>query len=169
MAKSGMMAAVALAAGVDEETAKTMKIDASFIRQYFSEVATELVNEGHKAGVTAEQQRIAGIEAAAMPGHEEIIKAHKADASKTPADAALAVITAENARLAAMKGGLDSDEKKLKGLKSTASPSGDIAEKPKRSARQMADQGREYIAAQAAKGITVGAAQAIQHIEAQEG
>jgi hypothetical protein len=165
MKNDGMMAAVALAAGLDETTAKTLKVDAAFIKQHFARVADELAGEG----ATAEQQRIAGIEAAAMPGHEEIIKAHKADVSKTPADAALAVIGAEKAKLAAMKGSLEADEKKLKGLKSVATATGDTPEKPKRTARQLADAGKAYMAEQAAKGITVGAAQAIQHIQSQEG
>lgn len=165
MKNDGMMAAVALAAGLDETTAKTVKIDAAFIKQHFGAVAAELAGDGAKA----EQARIAGIEAAAMPGHEEIISAHKADISKTPADAALAVIGAEKAKLAAMKGSLEADEKKLNGLKSVATATGDVPEKPKRTARQLADAGRSYIAEQAAKGIRVGAAQAIQHIEAQEG
>jgi hypothetical protein len=165
MKNDGMMAAVALAAGLDENTAKTLTVDAAFIKQHFGAVATELMGEGAKA----EQARIAGIEAAAMPGHEEIIRAHKADISKTSADAALAVIGAEKAQRAAMKGHLEADENKLKGLKSVATSTGDTLEKPKRTARQMADLGKEYIAAQAAKGITVSAARAIQHIEAQEG
>lgn len=162
MQNSGMLAAVAAAAKVTTEDGKPIEVNAAFIKQHFGAVAAELTAEGTQA----ERDRIIGIEAAAMPGHEDIIKTHKADSAKTPADAALAVIAAEKGKLAAMDANLDKDEKKLKGLKAVAT---DTPEKPKRSARQMAEMGKEYIAAQAAKGIIVSAAQAIQHIETQEG
>lgn len=111
---SGMIAAVALAAGLDEKTAETMKIDADFMKKYFPDVATSLVAEG-KATETA---RIAGIEAAFMPGHEAIIKAHKADPAKTPHDAAMAVIHANNALLGKQVENLKADESQVKNLKS---------------------------------------------------
>ena len=57
-----------------------------------------------------------------MPGHEAIIAAHKADATKTPADAAMAVITAEKALMGSRKSSLQSDEDKLAGLKSAPAP-----------------------------------------------
>lgn len=125
MAKDGMMAAVALAAGLDEETAKTVVVTAAFVKQHFGAVASELANEGK----TAERDRITGIEAAAMSGHEAIIKAHRADPTKTAADAALAVIAAENATRANHLKALEADEGKVKGLRSEPA-NGIEAEKP---------------------------------------
>jgi len=46
-------------------------------------------------GAAAERDRIAGIEAQAIPGHEALIAALKADGTKTPGDAAMAIIKAE--------------------------------------------------------------------------
>lgn len=125
MSNDGMMAAVAMAAGLDEATAKTVEVNAAFIKQHFGAVASELVNEGK----SAERERITSIEAAAMPGHEAIIRAHKADPTKTAADAALAVISAENATRASHLKALDADEAKVKGLRSEPA-NGAEAEKP---------------------------------------
>lgn len=114
MSKNGMMAAVAAAAGIDEEKAAHVTVDAGFIAQHFPAIA-----EGFKAdGAKAERERIAGIDKAAMPGHEKLIAEMKADGSKTPADAALAVIAAEKAKRESVSAGLDADEAKMKGLRS---------------------------------------------------
>lgn len=109
---TGMMAAVAAAAGLSED--EPVEINAAFVKQYFPAVAAELVKQGAKA----ELDRIAGIEKAALPGHEKIIAAHKADASKTPADAMQAVIEAERASRGKHLAALDTDEAKVKGLRS---------------------------------------------------
>jgi phage tail sheath gpL-like len=119
MKNLGLTAAVAQAAGLDEKTAETVTVDAAFMKQYFPEVAASLVSEG-KAAETA---RIAGIEQAFMPGHEAIIKAHKADPAKTPADAMAAVIAAENGLRSAAAAALVTDETQVRGLRSeTANP-----------------------------------------------
>lgn len=49
-------------------------------------------------GATAERARIAGIEAQAIPGHDKLIASMKADGSKSPADAAMAIVAAEKAQ-----------------------------------------------------------------------
>lgn len=165
MKKSGMMAAVALAAGLTEEESTGFELTSAFVKQHFASVATDLLNEGAKA----EHARLTGIEAASMPGHEDLIKAFKADASKSPADAALAVITAENAKIAAIKSSLSDDEKKLKGLKSTALPSGEAPTPSQRNAAADAKAARNYIASQKTVGITVSAIDAVNHIQSLEG
>lgn len=116
MKNSGMIAAVASAAGISEEQASKITIDAAFIKQYLPTVAGELTAEG----VSAERERIAGIEAFSLPGHEKIIAAHKADPAKTPLDAGMAVAAAQRAILANANAALDEDEKKVKGLRSEA-------------------------------------------------
>lgn len=121
----GMLAAVASAAGLDKDKAETVDVNAGFIKQHFGAVAAELIAEGK----TAERDRIIGIEAAAMPGHEAIIKAHKADPSKSAADAALAVIAAENAVRGKHLEALKTDETSVKGLRSEPA-NGTEAEKP---------------------------------------
>ncbi len=171
MKKNGMLAAVALAAGVMDEANQALPegfaVTASFMKSHFSAVAAELVSEG----AVAERARIAGIEQAAMPGHDAIIKAHKADGSKTAADAALAIITAENAARVKMQGGLDADENKLKGLKSAPTP---MLETPEagpitnENAHAYGLAARQYIIDQKALGRKVTPAQALAHVTKQE-
>lgn len=72
------------------------------------------LDAARKAGADAERERILGIEKAAMPGHEAIVAAHKADATKTPGDTALAIIAAENAARGAQMAALNTDEAKTK-------------------------------------------------------
>ena len=110
MTKSALLASVAAAAGLSAESGD-ITVDAGFVKKHFPDVASALISEGKaeglKAGADAERTRIAGIEAAALPGHEKIIAAHKADPSKSPADAAMAIIAAENAARGSQKAALD--------------------------------------------------------------
>jgi len=135
MSKSGMMAAVAAAAGMSADAENDgLVIDAAFVAKNFPDAAAALRAEGHATGMTAgaaaERERILGIEKAALPGHEEIIAAHKADGSKTPADAALAVIAAENASRSTVLDGLKADDSKVKIRSEPANGSGDPASAP---------------------------------------
>ena len=74
-------------------------------------LATHLeIAEAFRAeGATAERERIAGIEAQAMPGHETLIAALKADGKSTAADAAMQILAAEKAKLGAMASRLAAD------------------------------------------------------------
>lgn len=119
MKNLGMTAAVALAAGLSEDVAKTVNIDAAFMTKYFPEVATALRSEG----ADAETVRIAGIEACGIDGVAHVIKAHKADRSKSAGDCALAVIQEQQKPEFKAQAGLKADEEKVKGLRSeTANP-----------------------------------------------
>lgn len=53
------------------------------------------------AGAAAERDRIVGVRAAALPGHEKLIETLAFDGKTTPAEAALAVIAAERGNSAA--------------------------------------------------------------------
>lgn len=99
-----------------------------------------------------------------MPGHEAIITAHKADATKTPADAAMAVIAAENAARAGKIQHLEADEKKLAGLSAAPTASGDTPAAPTEPAHVTAQKARAYQAEQKAKGFKVSAAEAVAHV-----
>lgn len=57
--------------------------------------------EGMKAGAEAERARLAGIESAALPGHDKLVAECKADPNCTPGDAALRINAAEKAKLGA--------------------------------------------------------------------
>jgi hypothetical protein len=69
-------------------------------------------------GKKLEAQRIAGIEAASLSGHDDLVAAHKADLSKTGADLALAIITAERSLRANAGDALLKDEEQVKNLRS---------------------------------------------------
>lgn len=112
MSNSGMMAAVAAAAGYDESV--EIKIDADFVTKHFPAVAGEL----RASGAKAERERILGIEKAALPGHEKLIADLKYDGNKSAADAALAIIEAEKAKRATRLAALDTDETLVNGLRS---------------------------------------------------
>ena len=69
----------------------------------------EIAEAFRAEGATAERERIAGIEAQAMPGHETLIAALKADGKSTAADAAMQILAAEKAKLGAMASRLAAD------------------------------------------------------------
>lgn len=127
-----------------------------------AQLVAQGVAQGMKDGAAAEHARIAGIEAAMLPGHEKIIAAHKADPTKTPADASLAVITAERARGSNHLAALAADEGKVADLSSQASGAG--GEKPKLDQNTIVVRARQYQAEQQAKGITVDAIAAVDHV-----
>jgi capsid assembly protease len=175
MLKTGMLAAVAMAAGLGAEQANSFVLSAETLAQHFPDLAAAVKQQGFadgKAeGAKAERERITGIEAASMPGHEAIIAAHKADASKTPADAAMAVITAEKAVMGTRKSSLQADEEKLAGLKAAAAPVAAAATGviTNDNAHDMGRRARDYRAAQAKLGNKLTPEQALAHITAQEG
>lgn len=65
------------------------------LRAAHPDLCAALVEEGRTVGATAERQRILGIEANTLPGHEALIAQFKADGSTTPEMAAVAVLKAE--------------------------------------------------------------------------
>lgn len=80
-------------------------------------------------GAKMEAKRIADIDAVALPGHDAIVAAHKADPTKTANDCAIAQIAAEKQLRAKAGDGLDADEAKMKGLRSEFKPANDGADK----------------------------------------
>lgn len=121
MSQTGMMAAVAAAAGLGDEP---VNVTAALITSAFPDVAAELM----RAGASAERDRLAQMDAQALPGHERLVAQHKADASKTPGDLAMAIVAAEKEQRKAHLAALDTDEQAVKGLKSV--PANATAEAP---------------------------------------
>lgn len=78
---------------------------------------------GRIAGAAAERDRLAGIDAAALPGHEKLVAECKADPACTPGDAALKINAAERAKLAAAHQSIKAVEGETD--KVAASPAGD--------------------------------------------
>lgn len=123
----------------------------------------ELVQQVEAAAANAERERILGIEAALLPGHEQIIAAHKADPAKTPADAALAVLKAERERGDQHLAARAADEKTVAGLRSEPAHQPAPAAKP--SAQDIAERARAYRAQQEKLGNKISAAEAVAHVQ----
>lgn len=84
-------------------------------------------------GATAERARIAGIEAAALPGHDKLVAECKADATCTPGDAALKINAAERGKLTAVGASIANVETatgKVTAATTTATDSGGVKEVP---------------------------------------
>lgn len=82
-------------------------------------------------GAKAERDRVAGIEAALIPGHEKIIAEMKADPTKTELDAHRAVAAAERSQRKGQADALETDEKQVKDLRSEHRPANDPAKDKK--------------------------------------
>lgn len=59
------------------------------------ELLTAILDEGRAAGATAERERLAAIDGAAIPGHEALVAKLKADGTVSAGDAALQILAAE--------------------------------------------------------------------------
>jgi len=75
---------------------KTM--DVQKLKAEHPAVAEALINEGKALGATAERERIQGVEAQSMPGHEALIATLKFDGKTTGPEAAVQVLAAEKAK-----------------------------------------------------------------------
>lgn len=131
--KAGMLAAVSAAAA---GAAAGETVDVAYLKANHPDLAAALIAEGkadveaaRKAGADAERERILGIEKAALPGHEAIVAAHKADATKTPADTAMAIIEAEKATRSSQLAALDKDEQQVKVRSEPANPASASSDK----------------------------------------
>lgn len=112
MNNQGMMAAVAMAAGLNESEASAITVDGAFLAANFPAIVAEFKAEGAKA----ERERIAAIDALAMPGHEALVDKAKAE-GMTAADLAVAMVGAEKASRQKMLDSLMADEFVVKGLR----------------------------------------------------
>jgi hypothetical protein len=166
MKTSTLAAVVAAAAGGEGATASAQPAPLTLesLKLQHPDIHAAAVAEG----ATAERERIASIEAQAMPGHEAIIKACKADGTKTGADAAMAIVAAENANRTKQLGALSKDEEAVKGLRNApVTTANEPASSSTATSAELRDAASTYIAEQAAKGITVSAAQAVARVSKQ--
>jgi signal peptide peptidase SppA len=138
------------------------------LKAAFPELCAELERDASEKAASAERERIFGIEAAALPGHEKLIASLKADPKATPELAALAVIKAERSRGDTYLANLQADEQKLAGLRSpaTAPAANTPAEPP---ASEIAEKARAYREEQARAGNQITAQAAVAHVRRQLG
>lgn len=69
----------------------------------------ELAEAFRAEGATAERERILGVEALAIPGHEPLIASLKADGKTSPGEAAVQILAAEKGKLATIAGNIAAD------------------------------------------------------------
>lgn len=77
------------------------------------------------AGAEAERDRVAGIEAQAIAGHEKLITEAKADGVSTGADVAMKIVAAERALREARVNQLAADDALVAGVTAAAAPTGE--------------------------------------------
>jgi len=84
---------------MSENTTKAPEITLDLIKEKYPEIANKLREEGMATGKTegaaAERDRIVGVKAQCVPGHEALIESLAYDGKTTPAEAAMQVIAAE--------------------------------------------------------------------------
>jgi signal peptide peptidase SppA len=124
-------------------------------------------------GARAEAARQTGIDQLVgnMKGHEQLVANMKADPNVTIQQAAVRLLNAENATRAGRVNALKAVETTVAG-KVPASPAAADRKDPATAAAAeppaaIAKRARDYIDAQAAKGITVSAAEAVDHVTKQ--
>ncbi len=90
-----------------QQGAITMDLDT--LRADHGDLVAQIEAAARQSGATAERERILGIEAQALPGHDALIAQYKADGKTSPAEAAIGILAAErgvvDARRAAIGAG----------------------------------------------------------------
>lgn len=98
----------AAAAASSEHNRMTTPASVAELTAAFPDLVAEIRREASAGtstaraeGAAAERARLAGIESAALPGHDKLVAECKADPACTPGDAALRINAAEKAKLGA--------------------------------------------------------------------
>lgn len=120
------------------------------------ELVQSLLDEGRSEGASAERERILGIEATAMPGHEALIAELKADGKTTPDQAAGRVLKAEKAKLQGSADALSNDAPPP--VPAQPEPS---AASGKKDRNQLAQRANQLVSEAAAKGQSLTYAKAV--------
>lgn len=110
-------AATQRASGSPSPTTSRASMDITQLKAEHPDLFAAIREEGCKAGLeqgvaqgaTAERERILGIEAQAMPGHDALVAKLKADGKTSPAEAAVQILAAERAKLGQQAGALHND------------------------------------------------------------
>lgn len=110
------------------------KLSAQEVREQHAEAAVEL----EKAGATAERARIAAIQSAALPGHDQLVSA-LIGSGASAGDAAMQILAAEKQKVTAAGNARQSDA--VAPVKS-ATPSAETIEELTRD--QKADKAKAY-------------------------
>lgn len=109
--KNDLTRAMAMASPASPKPQQEKPMNLTELKQKHPELVTALAEEiratmtatvdqanraGQQAGAEQERQRIIGVRAQSIPGHEALIEAMAMDGKSTAADAAMAIVAAEN-------------------------------------------------------------------------
>ncbi|CAG2129170.1 signal peptide peptidase SppA [Cupriavidus numazuensis] len=128
----------------------TMSITREDLAAQSPELLAEIQTEARAAGATAERDRILGIEAHAMVGHEALIASLKADGKTTPDQAAVQVLGAHRAALSKQASAMTADAPPPLPAAPVSEPASAAATKPDQKA--IAARARELVTAAEASG-----------------
>lgn len=99
-----------LAAGAAAKPITPLKAEGEIMdRESILAEHPELAEAFRAEGATAERERILGVEALAIPGHEPLIASLKADGKTSPGEAAVQILAAEKGKLATIAGNIAAD------------------------------------------------------------
>lgn len=132
----------------------TMEITAEMIQAEHPQIADAFRAEGARA----ERERIQGVEAQSMRGHEALINALKFDGKTSSSEAAVQVLAAEKARLASMAANIQSD------APAPAAPSTDAQDPPaapEKSPEQVTAAARQIVKQAKDNGIVMSITEAV--------
>jgi ClpP class serine protease len=99
-------------AGVAAQTIQgktTMPLTREELAAQAPELLQAVLAEGHVAGAVAERNRIQGVMAQAVAGHDELVRALAFDGKSTAGDAAMAILAAERSTRSAQAQALAAD------------------------------------------------------------
>lgn len=172
-----------------QATQQEKTMDVQTLKAEHPDVAKALIDEGREAGATAERERIQAVEAQSMPGHEALIATLKFDGKTSGPEAAVQVLAAEKAKKGDRLANLRADAEDARVRHAAAPEPGDEdddeedddqdandgedmdGKKGKKAslsnmadARSVASAAQDHIAAMAAKGVKVSAAEAVAHV-----
>lgn len=92
-----------------KEGEKEMNITIELLRDKHPDLVTALLEEGRAAGAQAERERIQGVLAESIPGHEALVQDLAFDGRTSPADAARQILAAERKVRGSARDRLDRD------------------------------------------------------------
>lgn len=151
-----------------QATQQEKTMDVQTLKAEHPAVAEALINEGKVMGATAERERIQGVEAQGMKGHEALIATLKFDGKTTGPEAAVQVLAAEKTKQGNVIANLTADANDAAvhhaAAPDPADPDEDDEEDDDQDAHAVAAKATQYQAEMKAKGVKVSAAQAVAHV-----
>lgn len=110
--------------GQAQTKAAAAPVTVESLRAEHGDLINQIETEAATAAATAERDRILGIEANALPGHDALVAQLKTDGKTTPAEAAIQILAAERGKAKERESALHAIDKAAEGIASTPSGTG---------------------------------------------